>query len=667
MTMRTRLTAAFVLVVLVPLLVVVALVTTALPTAVTERQERGVTSSARLAASVLAELCERARAGAQAAAYAAAATSDTTPEAGDAALRARLEELVRRGLADGVRVTAEGGTDVAVGTAPPVPAQDCTTGASPADEADADEEVSVTAVLRLERPPADGGAAAGEVVAAFTVDDALAASLRDAAGAGEVVLLADGRPVAATGAVPGSLLRAALDTPGRPVHGDGALAVLSPARPGQPLAVLVSQPEGEGVSVLPVALAVAALALLLAVAIGTLLARATTRPLGELGDAAARVAAGDLDTTIEVRSRDEVARLAIAFNAMTEELRSYVGALEASRDQLRAGVARIGDTLSATHDLDRILAVVLETAMASTRARAGAVLLPTEDRSALELVAAQGLVERGVGAGLRLPSGSGIVGRVATSGTAVRGRVPELAPAPAEPPADTVLAVPLTSASRGTGVLVVYDREDGGGFDEADLATLRAFTGQATVAVDNVLLHEEARRLSITDGLTGLWNYRYFTMTIGKEIERASRFGRPLALLMLDLDHFKQVNDVHGHQRGDAVLVELAARVRDQVRDVDTVARYGGEEIVAILPETDEDGAAHAAERIRAAVRDRPFGAAGQTPLQVTLSMGVAVFPVHATSATELLRRADQALYAAKGAGRDTWRLAAPSAVLPQE
>ena len=114
---------------------------------------------------------------------------------------------------------------------------------------------------------------------------------------------------------------------------------------------------------------------LLAAGIAWLLARATTRPLEELGDAAARIATGDLDTAIEVRSRDEVGRLAETFNDMTDDLRTYVRSLEASRDELQSGLSRLGDTLSSTHDLGRILTVVLESAMASTRAKAGMVLM----------------------------------------------------------------------------------------------------------------------------------------------------------------------------------------------------------------------------------------------------------------------------------------------------
>jgi diguanylate cyclase (GGDEF)-like protein len=317
-----------------------------------------------------------------------------------------------------------------------------------------------------------------------------------------------------------------------------------------------------------------------------------------------------------------------------------------------------------------MLAVVLETAMASTRAQAGMVLLLGPDRDELVLSVARGMQDCAPGQ-LRIPLGVGISGHVAHSGEPVLGRLGygpgELPPGPDEPDRGSVIAVPLLSSGRVVGVLDLYDRIGADGFDERDLATIRTFASQATVAVDNVLLHEEAQRLSVTDGLTGLWNYRYFTMTVVKEIERSARFGRPLALLMLDLDHFKKVNDTLGHPRGDAVLVELAARLRAEVREVDTVARYGGEELVVILPETDEAGAAQAAERICDAVRRTPFGRPGEAAVAVTVSVGAAVFPAHGADAEDLLRRADEALYEAKRAGRDTWRAAAPSDAVTAE
>ncbi|MCW2726909.1 MAG: diguanylate cyclase with sensor [Frankiales bacterium] len=650
MTLRTRLTAAFVLVVLVPLLVGGLVVLRALPASTAARQAETVTTSARLVATVLAGYCDRARATAEAAARATAGTPGP-------ATRRVVRELVSSGLADGVRVVSrEGATIALAGRAPAISeVVDCSRGV-------AGSTPHLASVVRL---TTSAGQPAGTAIASFVVDDAFAARLRGAVGHGQVALLAAERVLARSGPLPDALVRSTLRSQAQVDTIAGQVGMLAPSRPGQPYAVLVALPAARAPGLLLVTLVVIGGAVLLAALIAWLLARLTTQPLEDLGDAAARVAAGDLDTTIEVRSRDEVGRLATAFNGMTEELRRYVGALEASRDELQAGLARLGDTLSSTHDLDRMLAVVLETAMASTGAQAGMVLLLGPDRDELVLSVARGMQERGVPEDLRVALGVGISGRVAQTGEAVLGQAGDgpgqLRPGPDEPNRGSVIAVPLMGSGTVVGVLDLYDRRDADGFDERDLATIRTFASQATVAVDNVLLHEEAQRLSVTDGLTGLWNYRYFTMTVAKEIERSSRFGRPLALLMLDLDHFKKVNDTLGHQRGDAVLVELAARVRAEVRDVDTVARYGGEEVVVILPETDAAGAAQAAERICEAVRRDAFGEPGQVPVEVTVSVGAAVFPAHGGDAADLLRCADEALYEAKRTGRDTWRVATPS------
>ncbi|MGB8652137.1 MAG: diguanylate cyclase, partial [Mycobacteriales bacterium] len=503
------------------------------------------------------------------------------------------------------------------------------------------------------------GRPAGRVVVSFAVTGALLQRAREAVGSADVVLVdGSGGVVAATRAFPRDTVRAALTGPSGAV-GHGLIGSSLAAARGQAFGVVVLQPAARGPGLLVDAGAVMLLAVLVAVAIAVVSARATTQPLEELGDAAARIAGGDLSTTIEVRSKDEIGRLAAAMNVMTDALRGYVGQLEASRDDLQAGLARLGDTLSSTHDLDRILHVVLESAMAATRAGGGMVLLLTPSRDELVLAASQGV---DVPLDLRLQVGEGFSGQVALSGEPLRGTAGtgrgQLRATAGEPTGTSVIAVPLKSSGTVIGVLDLFGSALPGGFGDNDLATIRTFASQATVAIDNVLLHEEAQRLSITDGLTGLWNYRYFTMTVSKEIERAARFGRPLALLMLDLDHFKAVNDSFGHQRGDAVLVELAGRLRTQVRDVDTVARYGGEELVVVLPETDEAGAAQLADRICEAVRRKPFGDPGLPPIHLTVSAGVAVFPQHGLAASALLARADEALYDAKRAGRDRWQVA---------
>jgi diguanylate cyclase (GGDEF)-like protein len=170
---------------------------------------------------------------------------------------------------------------------------------------------------------------------------------------------------------------------------------------------------------------------------------------------------------------------------------------------------------------------------------------------------------------------------------------------------------------------------------------------------------QEARRASMTDEMTGIWNYRYFRLRIDEEIQRARRFQHPLSLLLLDLDRFKEANDRYGHQQGDSILRELARRVGASIRDVDTFARYGGEEFVLILPETDAAGAMVVAEKLRAEISARPFrGGPGPTLVTVTVSIGVACHPMNGETAVALIRSADIALYRAKAAGRDRVMLA---------
>jgi two-component system cell cycle response regulator len=165
--------------------------------------------------------------------------------------------------------------------------------------------------------------------------------------------------------------------------------------------------------------------------------------------------------------------------------------------------------------------------------------------------------------------------------------------------------------------------------------------------------HEEIYRLTIIDGLTEIHNKRYLMEFLDRELARSERYGRPLALLLFDIDHFKGVNDQMGHLGGDFTLRELAARVRDGIRKEELFARYGGEEFAIVLPETPHEGAVHVAERIRTLVEAQPFSYEGHD-YSLTVSIGVASTDgeVGLTPA-ELLRRADERLYQAKRDGRN--------------
>jgi len=164
---------------------------------------------------------------------------------------------------------------------------------------------------------------------------------------------------------------------------------------------------------------------------------------------------------------------------------------------------------------------------------------------------------------------------------------------------------------------------------------------------------KQLKMLATRDELTGLINRREFDRVLAEETERALRFKRPLALVMCDLDHFKSVNDTHGHPAGDAVLKVAAAVLLAGVRTIDRVARVGGEEFAILLMETDRVEALIAAERMVTSMRKKKISVADGTELTVTLSAGVAVFPLQGADSAALVKAADQALYVAKRAGRD--------------
>lgn len=178
-------------------------------------------------------------------------------------------------------------------------------------------------------------------------------------------------------------------------------------------------------------------------------------------------------------------------------------------------------------------------------------------------------------------------------------------------------------------------------------AAFNAMAGR--IEADQAALAELASR----DGLTGLYNHRTFYVLLGDELARAKRFQRPVSLLLLDIDHFKRVNDTHGHLAGDAALRELCELLRREARAVDRVCRYGGEEITLILPETDIEAAVRLAERLRAAVEAQAFDVGTGTPPHLTVSIGAASWPAHADNAQALVAAADAALYAAKRGGRN--------------
>jgi diguanylate cyclase (GGDEF)-like protein len=190
--------------------------------------------------------------------------------------------------------------------------------------------------------------------------------------------------------------------------------------------------------------------------------------------------------------------------------------------------------------------------------------------------------------------------------------------------------------------------------------TLKTIIENASVAVTRSLLYMDMKMRATTDGLTGLNNHRTFQEIAAREFDRAKRYGRPLSMLLTDIDHFKKFNDTYGHPVGDLVLREIANCIKISVRANDYPARYGGEEFAVVLPETAEQGAMAIAERIRQTVEAKVIQS-GQNMLRVTISIGCVTFPTYGTTQQEIIDCADKALYASKESGRNRVTLYNPS------
>jgi diguanylate cyclase (GGDEF)-like protein len=214
-----------------------------------------------------------------------------------------------------------------------------------------------------------------------------------------------------------------------------------------------------------------------------------------------------------------------------------------------------------------------------------------------------------------------------------------------------LLSVPLRGDGREVGHVWVLS--EGRRFDQADLDTARTVARRANAALGTAEQYHNAKERAFIDDVTGVYNARYLLATADNEIQRAARYGNPLSVLFLDLDRFKKVNDVHGHLIGSETLRVLSRLLSECVRQVDTLARYGGDEFTILLVDTPHEVALRIAERIRHRVESHLFEAGHNGTLRLTISIGVATCPVHGEAREPLLDAADKAMYRAKSEGRN--------------
>ena len=258
--------------------------------------------------------------------------------------------------------------------------------------------------------------------------------------------------------------------------------------------------------------------------------------------------------------------------------------------------------------------------------------------------------------------GEGLVGRVADRQSALivrdGSRDPRTAQAEERGGVSgpySLLLLPLVAGGETVGV-AQFERDAAGGYSARDEGRVNALASQAAATIANVRMHRDIYNQSITDGLTGLFNRRHMQAALVEERQRAMRYGRNLSVIMLDVDGFKSYNDTYGHPQGDVLLQMLASLLRANVREVDVVGRYGGEEFVVLMPETSKTEAIHTAERLRTAVATTVFPGFPDDPDMAvfkSISLGVATFPQDADEMSTLVQLADQALYRAKTGGRN--------------
>src|SRR4051794_791470 len=377
--------------------------------------------------------------------------------------------------------------------------------------------------------------------------------------------------------------------------------------------------------------------------------------------AARRLGSGDFQHPVPTDGGDEFAALGREFNSMSAQLESKIQELGRKHQELEYTIRRVGDAFATGLDRQGVVDLTVDTAIDACEADAGRAV-PIEpgvfgerragDREAALLAA---MVAAEKASFVIVPE----VGRELLEAVTPDEPPPSQRTAtPASAEGAFALAMPLRArlgsrlSAEYVGVISIarFGRE----FSHAEEKLLEYLAGQTVVSIENTDLHQTVKRQAVTDELTGLWNVRQLHEVLGNELERARRFGSSLGLAMLDLDDFKQINDTYGHQQGDQVLAAVAGALRSLSRDIDTPARYGGEEMAVVLPQTDAEGAAQLAERMRDAIEKlRVARVDGAGYLRVTASFGVASVPDCASDKDGLIAAADAALYRAKRAGKN--------------
>jgi diguanylate cyclase (GGDEF)-like protein len=330
----------------------------------------------------------------------------------------------------------------------------------------------------------------------------------------------------------------------------------------------------------------------------------------------------------------------------------------------------LGKALTSSLQLDQVLRTIMEKINEVLRPDTWSLLLMDVEKNELFFQIATGKGAEALKE-LRIKVGQGLAGWVAQSGqpvvvtdTSNDSRFFSQVDAKTKMETRSVVAVPVRFRDQCLGVIELINCIGPEGFSQRDLALLEALADYAAIAIENARHVQRIHELTITDDCTTLYNARHLNFMLDTEIYRSHRYAFEFSLIFIDLDHFKSINDTHGHLVGSKLLAEIGAAIKEKCRMIDMAFRYGGDEFVVLLPQTSKENALGVANRLHKLIRETVWLQESGINANVTASVGVASYPTDSRSKAELLHLADEAMYAVKNSTRDRV-LAANAGVVP--
>ncbi len=388
-----------------------------------------------------------------------------------------------------------------------------------------------------------------------------------------------------------------------------------------------------------------------------------SRPLlNAIVDAARQIGRADFDVNVAADTEGDLGILANAFNNMAANLKSRFAEQSLLYREERQKVSQMAvlheavATITSDMAIEPLMERLASHAASLVNAGLSALMILNPETGKIQYFKTNTPLDN-----LSVkepPEGKGLLSVVLQDGVSIRLENiledPHLRRLPAGHPfTGSLLGVPLILKNKVIGGLFAANKQGEKTFTQEDEDILLMLALQSAAAIENARLYANTVKFATTDSLTGLTNRRVFMEELTKETARSSRYHRSFSLLMVDIDHFKWVNDTHGHQSGDAVLRSMGDILKEQLRIVDLVARYGGEEFAILLPETDASGGKLVGDRLRGAIAQTPFLLPDGKEIGLTVSIGIASFPLCARIPSDLIKRADQAMYVSKDVGRN--------------